>query len=317
MVTMGLFGFGAWGTNLARILASSSGGPEFVCDPSAVRRQAATSLYPQCRVHSDWRDALREPVDAVVIASPSDQHYTLALEALRAGKHVLVEKPLALAADEAELLVEESAARGLRLMVDHTYLFSPAVGAMAALIAEGTIGRVVSARSERLNRGGVRVDAPVHWDLATHDLAILQHLLGGRPDAVAAREMAGGNAAGLWLRYPNGVKAEIEVSWVADEKRRLVEITGTEGFLRFDDMEAERKLRVGTVADGREWFVELERREPLREMMQQFARAVETGVAGVSGADSALGVIEALEAADGSLAQGGGEVEVMLRRAAA
>ena len=243
MCRVGLVGYGSWGANLARNLAQVVEKPAFICDHSADRLAASKAAFPNVCLVADWRDALAQPADGIVISTPSNHHFRMASEALSAGRHVFIEKPFALSVNHAEVLVEQASRLGLILMIDHTYLFSPAIRAAARLIAEGAIGLPTQVTSQRFNTGGIRYDAPIHWDLASHDLAILDYLFPALPESVSANFGSCGHAVDLLLRFPIGMEARISVSWVADAKRRIFEVQGTRGSLRIDDLQPRRKLR--------------------------------------------------------------------------
>jgi predicted dehydrogenase len=317
MCRLGLVGYGVWGANLARNIAKLIGEPAFICDNSSARRTAAKAVFPNSLLPTDWRAAVALPVDGVVIAASSDQHFHIAWEALSAGKHVFIEKPFALSTNHAERLIELSARMGLQLMVDHTYLFSAAIRGAARLLADGAIGEPTRVTSHRLNARAIRNDAPVHWDLAVHDLAIIDFLLPGVPDSVTAASSPCGHTVDLCLHFSTGLEARISVSWVADAKRRLLEIEGTRGSLRIDDMEPNRKLRVRDAITGAESFPELEATEPLAAAIQHFIDCIEFNRTPVSCGASALRGIRLLSAADQSLLNQGLAVATGLRRAAA
>lgn len=310
MRRIGLAGYGLWGASLARNVAAAVGEPAFLCDPSPERLAAGKAAFPHCFVTADWSVALAQPVDGIVIASPSSQHFSMAGDALAAGKHVFIEKPLALSTNHAQLLVEQASRRNLHLMVDHTYLFSPAIRAAARLIADGAIGRPTRFTSERLNAGGIRADAPVHWDLATHDLAILDYLLPGTPDSICAVSSPGVHAVDLSLRFPTGLNARISVSWVAPAKRRVLEVEGTRGSLLVDDLQGDRKLRLFDAETATHSFPELEGTEPLAAAIEHFVDCLEQNCAPLSSGASALRGIRLLAAADESLQNQGMEVMV-------
>jgi predicted dehydrogenase len=316
MCRLGLVGYGLWGANLARNIAQVLREPAFICDQSPDRLAAAQAAFPKAHVTADWHAALAQPVDGVVIASPSNQHFSMAWDALSAGKHVFIEKPLALSTNHAELLTEQSSHLGLRLMVDHTYLFSPAIRTAARLLADGAIGEPTLITSQRLNTGGIRQDAPVHWDLAAHDLSILDYLLPGTPAAVSASSSSGGHAVDLRLRFSTGLEARVSVSWVAPAKSRLLEIAGTRGSLAIDDIQPHQKLRVFDAATGATYFPELEATEPLAAAIKHFADCIELARTPISCGDSALRGIRLLSAADQSLQNKGMEVATARRLAA-
>ncbi len=240
-------------------------------------------------------------MDGIVIATPSSQHFSMASEALLAGKHVFVEKPLALDTRHAEHLIEESSRMGLQLMVGHTYLFCPAIQAAAQLLASGSIGKPKLVTSKRLNVGGIRSDAPVHWDLAAHDLSILDYLFADTPNSVSACASSSGHAVELHVGFKSELEARISVSWVAEEKCRLFEIEGTHGTLRIDDLQPRQKLSLYDATASSQSFPELDTVEPLEAAIRHFVDCIEHRRTPISSGSAALRGIRILAAADQSL----------------
>ena len=183
MIRVGVIGYGYWGPNLARAVAETDAASvEAIADFSGPARERAGRRHPSARLIADWQDLVHDPdVDAVMIATPVNTHFDIALAALRAGKHVLVEKPMAETIDKATRLVDEAARRRLTLMVDHTFVYTGAVQTIRALISDGRLGDVYYYDSTRVNLGLFQRDVNVIWDLAVHDFAIMDHLFGARP----------------------------------------------------------------------------------------------------------------------------------------
>ena len=192
VIGIGVIGYGYWGPNLARNFAETPGAElRAICDLRPKRLALARARHPGARATADPADLLAGPDnDAVVVATPVSSHFELALRALGAGKHVLLEKPLTATADEARRLIDEAARRGLRLMVDHTFTYTGAVRRIRELVREGALGRIHYYDSVRVNLGLFQHDVSVLWDLAVHDLAILDYVLGDRPEAVSATGMS-------------------------------------------------------------------------------------------------------------------------------
>ena len=227
MIRVGVIGWGYWGPNLGRnVAASGSCRLVGVADGSSERRLQAGQAHPGIALWDSGRRLLADPrIDAVVIATPARTHFELALAALRAGKQVLVEKPLAATSEQAVILIEESARRGLVLMVDHTFLYCPPVRAIRALLDSAELGLPHYYLSARLNRGIVRDDINVLWDVAIHDLSVLDHLVPTAPVAVQATDLSpeGGGVerlAALTLSYETGFLAHLSASWIAPAKVR-------------------------------------------------------------------------------------------------
>ena len=340
-IGIGLVGYGYWGPNLARVGAEADGCRlAAVADFSAEARGRAEKRYPGIRTHADWRDLVKDPaVDAVVVATPVHTHFDIAFAALENGKHVLVEKPMTRNRAEASILIDEAARRGCVLMVDHTFVYTPAVRKIRELIEEGVLGDVFYYDSTRINLGLFQTDVNVIWDLAVHDLAILDHLMGGNPAAISAtgaRHVAGRpeNTAHLTLYYPGGTIAHLNVNWLAPVKIRRTLIGGSRKMLVWDDLEPSEKIKVYdrgvTVAGSAEelrdirvsyrsgdmWAPQLSSREALLTEMEHFAACIRDGSTPATDGRSGLHVVTMLESASRSLAERGRPVEFeQLRRA--
>ena len=187
-VGIGVVGYGYWGPNLVRNFASTEGAQVVaICDADASKLAAGERRYPGVVVTEHYRDLLRDGrIDAIAIATPVHSHYELALAALRAGKHVLVEKPLAQTTEQVHRLIEEAERRKLILMVDHTFLYTPAIAKIRELIVEGALGDIYYYNGIRASLGLFQSDVNVIWDLAVHDVSIIQYILNEEPVAVSA-----------------------------------------------------------------------------------------------------------------------------------
>ncbi|HJZ69362.1 MAG TPA: Gfo/Idh/MocA family oxidoreductase, partial [Blastocatellia bacterium] len=187
MLGIGVIGYGYWGPNLVRNFANAPGAALIaISDLSADRLAEARRRYPSARVTQSYSELLADPtIDAVAIATPVSSHFELAMEALKRDKHVLVEKPLAASSDQASRLIDEAAGRNLVLMVDHTFVYTGAVRKIAELVGEGVLGEIYYYDSVRVNLGLFQHDVNVIWDLAVHDLAILDFLLPSKPVAAS------------------------------------------------------------------------------------------------------------------------------------
>ena len=286
-----------------------------MADGSSERRLQAGQAHPGIALWDSGRRLLADPrIDAVVIATPARTHFELALAALRAGKHVLVEKPLAATSEQAVILIEESARRGLVLMVDHTFLYCPPVRAIRALLDSAELGLPHYYLSARLNRGIVRDDINVLWDVAIHDLSVLDHLVPTAPVAVQATDLSpeGGGVerlAALTLSYETGFLAHLSASWIAPAKVRRVVIGGSERTLVYDDLAAADRVAVweNGVATRR---LPLDPVEPLLEVIREFAACIGSGAQPLSGGAMGLRLVRQLEAADISMPNGGRIVEL-------
>ncbi|MEW5741418.1 MAG: Gfo/Idh/MocA family oxidoreductase [Myxococcota bacterium] len=324
MVRVALLGAGRWGPNLLRTLvAQPACEVTWVADVDARRAQAVSLLCPSARFASDPDAVLSAPdVDAVVVATPSATHAPLARRALEAGKHVLVEKPVATRLADALALDELAHRRGLTLMVGHVYLFHPAVQAVKDELASGRLGDVRALRFERTNLGPVREDVDAAWDLAAHDLSIAREWLGEVPVALSAQgaqvlRAGRADSVAATLRYASGRVAQLFVSWLEPTKTRRATVVGSGGMLRFEEaggaatvLRFERGVDAGVVREGPEVSVPFEPAEPLTREVEHFLGCVRTGVRPRSDGARAADVVRVLEAMSRSMAAGGAETTV-------
>jgi predicted dehydrogenase len=250
-VRVGVIGCGYWGPNLVRNLLEVSGAEVVACaDSDAGRRTFMQRRFPSLSVRGSASAILDDSdIDAVVVATPMATHVPLAEQALRAGKHVLVEKPLAPRAAEAEGLVRLAVERDRRLMVGHTFLFSGAVHKVRELVQSGALGRIYYFESQRVNLGIFRPDTNVLWDLGPHDVSIMLDCLGQEPAsviAVGAPHLPGSfeNTAYVTLKFADGVVGFLHLSWLSPAKFRRLVIAGSERMVVYDDTEPSEKVRV-------------------------------------------------------------------------
>ena len=316
MIEVGVIGWGYWGPHLGRnIGASGASRLAAVADHSPARRHDAALAHPGVGLWPSGEELLADPrIDAVVLATPAHTHFALASAALAAGKHVLVEKPLTDSAEPAQILVNESRRRGLVLMVDHTFVYSPAVRAIRERLDSGVLGVPRYYDSSRLNLGIVRRDVNVLWDVASHDLAILDYLMPWFPVAVQAAGIAPAQGdmepqAWLTLTYPDGFLAHLNASWLSPAKIRRIVIGGSERTLVYDDMNRVSPVTVFEGADAIE-APSLEPGEPLLAMVREFVSCIESGAAPLTDGAAGLRVVRLLEAADTSMRDGGRIVEL-------
>ena len=334
MIRLAVLGAGRWGPNLLRTFVDDPRSEvRWVCDPDPARRRAVAARYPGLRVDADPTGPLADrAVDAVVVATPTSTHHRVVRDCLRAGKHVLAEKPLATTADACRELGELALSADRTLLVGHVFLYNPAVLWVADRIASGALGAIRYLTSVRANRGPVRDDVSVGWDLASQDLAIFRHWLGSPPAWASA-------VGGRWLRadredcvfatlgYPDGVLAHLRVSWVEPRKTRLVTAVGDRRTIEYDDLDLSEPVREhvapepesGPGIEVRDTFgsfragivrgaVEIPRielGEPLRRECEHFLDCIEHGTAPRTGAAEALEIVRVLEALDRSLVAGG------------
>ena len=342
MIGVGIIGLGYWGPNLLRNVADLPGA-RLVCasDLQPDRLAVTAARYPGIRTTRDAADLIQDPaVDAVAIATPVSTHFDLAMAALEAGKHVLVEKPLSSSCEEGRRLIEEAERRRLVLMVDHTFVYTGAVRKIAALVSSGELGELYYYDSVRVNLGLFQHDVNVIWDLAVHDLSIMDHVLPLKPRAVSATGMshvAGGheNIAYLTLFFENNFIAHIHVNWLAPVKVRRTLIGGSQRMIVYDDLEPSEKIKVydrGITVNshpenvyemlvgyrsGDMWAPRLEPAEALKTEITHFLDCIERGARPITDGVSGLRVLELVEAASESMASRGRLVELGARRATA
>jgi predicted dehydrogenase len=251
LINIAIIGYGYWGPNLVRNFAET---PEAViggvADLDSARLEIVARRFPGVKVTTDCTDLLRDPsIDAIAIATPVHTHFELALAALRAGKHVWLEKPMTEHSHQARQLIDEAERRGLVLLVDHTFVYTGAVQKMAELIHAGELGKLYYYDSIRVNLGLFQRDVSVISDLAVHDFSILDFLVREQPSAVSAsgtNHFPGTpeNLAYVTLFYDSGFIAHANVSWLAPVKVRQVLVGGSKKMITYDDLEPSEKIKI-------------------------------------------------------------------------
>lgn len=341
MIRMGLVGYGYWGPNLARNAAEAAGGElAAVADFSPAALARASKRHPGARLYADWREMLADSgVDAVLIATPVSSHFEIALAALKAGKHVLIEKPMTSTSAEGEILIREAEQRKLTLMVDHTFVYTSAVRKIRQLIEDGSLGDLYYYDATRVNLGLFQRDVNVIWDLAVHDLSILNYLMDEEPVGVTASgagHIAGSpeNIARITLFYESGAVANVNVNWLAPVKVRQTLIGGSRKMIVYDDLEPSEKIKVydrgvhvtsnpEEVQDlrvsyrmGDMWAPQLSVKEALLTEIEHFVDCIEHGKTPLTSGANGLGVVSMLEGAMLSLRRRGMPIDLVpLRRA--
>ncbi len=338
MIGIGVIGYGYWGPNLVRNFQET---PDCrvvgVSDLRPERLALVEKRHPTMAVTRDYRDLLRRPdVDAIVVATPVSAHAPLASQALAAGKHVFVEKPLAPTAETASRLIDEAARRRLTLMVDHTFVYTGAVRKIRELIAGGDLGDLYYYDSVRVNLGLFQHDVNVVWDLAVHDLSILDHLLPQKPKAVSATGMKHfpsepENIAYLTLHFDGPMIAHIHVNWLAPVKVRRTLIGGSQRMIVYDDVEPSEKVKI--YDKGVRLHAQEERKETIYQMLvgyrtgavlapeldmtealkleaRHFVECVTQGRRPITDGEAGLRVVQILEAATESMSRRGQVVEL-------
>ena len=336
MLNVGLIGYGYWGPNLARNIAETDGVRlKAIADGRPERRELASMRHPGAAACADATTVIDDAnIQAVVVATPLKTHHALAKAALEAGKHVLVEKPLAASYAEASELADIAARRGACLMVDHTFVYTGAVRKIRALVEKKELGDLLYLDSVRVNLGLFQQDSNVVWDLAAHDLAVMDHLVDARPVAVSAdgTALAGyehENIAYITVHFDNGFLGHFHVNWLAPVKVRTMLIGGSQRMLVYDDMEPSEKVRVydkGVDLDvkddrareqilvsyrtGDMYAPKLDRREALASVVREFADAIAARRAPLTDGAAGIRVVRLLEAAERSLRDEGRRVRL-------
>lgn len=329
LLTVGLVGYGYWGPNLARNFSQHEGFQlAFIADQDSNARLRAERTYPSTPIFATLEEGLKAAnCDLVAVSSPPNSHFSLARVALNSGCAVLVEKPITLNSKEAEELIAIADSKGMQIFVDHTFLFTPAVRYIRNLIADGELGDLIYVTSQRVNLGLVQTSTSVLWDLAVHDLAIIDYWVGGSPESIHASgsvvhphtELSTGF---LSLRYPNDFVASVTVGWMSPIKVRHIAIVGSRRTVIFDDNEPIEKVRVLDTSVF-QWLAEDEDRrlrveyrtgdivspklpayEGLACEVDEIFQALTTGAAFSSDAGLGLRVVKSLEVAEKSLKSG-------------
>jgi len=328
-----VIGYGYWGPNLVRNVIER---PEMefagLCEQDPARAAAFSARVPGAPVFTDAREVVENPdIDAVIIATPPRTHHALASQALRAGKHVLVEKPLAKTAAEARDLISLASAAGLVLMPGHTFLYSPPVNKVKELVDSGTLGEIYFATSSRMNLGKYQTDGVI-CDLAPHDLSILLYLLEQRITQVSASARSVfqdgvPEVAFLALTFESGTTANIQVSWLAPRKVRETLIVGSQRMVQYDDTANDESVRVYdrgmdftapttfgehqlSYRSGDIVIPRVGAAEPLGLELEDFARSIRTGEAPRSHAELGYEIVAVVDAAETSLANNGAPVTI-------
>jgi predicted dehydrogenase len=335
MISIGVIGYGYWGPNLVRNFAECpDASVRAVADVRPARLALVERRYPRVSTTVTPADVMNDrTIDAVVIATPVEHHFDLALAALRAGKHVLVEKPMASTSEQASRLIDEARSRKLVLMVGHTFVYTGAVRKMRELSLSGDLGDIYYYDSVRINLGLFQHDVNVLWDLAVHDLAIMDFVLQQRPVAVSATGLAHlpgepENIAYMTMFFDGSLIAHIHVNWLSPVKVRRTLLGGSRRMVVFDDLEASEKVKVydrGVSVNpspenvyqmligyrtGDMWAPQLDVVEALSVEAAHFVECIEKGTTPMSDGEAGLRVVRLLEAACESMADQGRLVEI-------
>jgi predicted dehydrogenase len=327
-VNFGVIGYGYWGPNIVRNLAGLEGSHVIgIAEVSPQARARAQKAYPGAKITADAAELITATdIDAIAVVSPVWTHYELAKAALQNGKHVFVEKPFTSNTAQAEELINLAAQKNLKIMVDHTFLFTGAVRKICQLLDEGSLGKLYYYDSTRVNLGLFQHDINVLWDLAPHDLSIMDHVLKSKPEGVVATGQGHLNGhedvAFMTVYFPDNVIAHINVNWLSPVKVRTTLIGGEKRMLVWNDLEADEKIKVydkGVKITSREgvydllvsyrsgdmWAPQLEQGEALKQELGYFVECISNGTEPFNNGCAGLRVVQMLEAASESLSKRG------------
>jgi len=328
MLRFGVVGYGYWGPNIVRNLRSlESCQVVGICDQSPTARKRIQAAHPGVPVYSDSKELIGSPdVDAIAVITPVWTHYELTKAALENGKHVFVEKPFTSNVAQAEELINLAEKKNLQIMVDHTFLFTGAVRKIRKLLKEGTLGKLYYYDSTRVNLGLFQHDCNVIWDLAPHDLSIMNHLLHKEAEAISATGQSHLNGhediAFITAFFPDSMIAHINVNWLSPVKVRTTLIGGEKKMLVWNDLEADEKLKIYdkgvdvktqegvynllvSYRSGDMWAPQVEQVEALKLELNYFVECIQKDAKPFNGGCAGLKVVRMLEAANESLAKRG------------
>jgi len=333
-INVALIGYGYWGPNIARNLQNlSTCNLISICDQDKTRLRQLELFYPATRVETDHKKVFaNSAINAVVIATPVPTHYSLTKEALQAGKHVLVEKPITMDSIEAEELIEIAALQNKILMVGHTFEFNPVVHKIKQLITDGEIGEPFYVYSTRVNLGQVQSKLNALWSIAPHDISILIYLLENMPVEVSCRGASYLNTGVedvvfVDMAFPMGITCHIHVSWLDPSKVRRMTIVGSKKMIVYDDVASEGKIKIydkGVYRKGEDVYGEFQMKlysgdiyipkidmsEPLRNECDHFIECINQGKRPSADGENGLRVVRVLEAAERSLKNRGIPVKI-------
>jgi predicted dehydrogenase len=333
MIRIGVIGYGYWGPNIVRNLQKlDSTRTEMICDRSPAAQARARKAYPSVRIVSDANEILRSPdIDAVAVITPVWTHHELTKAALENGKHVFIEKPFTSNSAQPQELIELAARKNLTIMVDHTFLFTGAVRKIRELTESGILGDLYYYDSLRVNLGLFQHDVSVIWDLAPHDLAIMDYIIKGDPEAIVAtgeKHLNGvEDVAYMTIYFPRNVIAHINVNWLSPVKIRTTLIGGQKKMVVWNDLVADEKIRVYdkgvqitsgegirdllvSYRTGDMWAPQVEQLEALHVELDYFADCVMKSKTPFNDGHAGLRVVRMLEAAEASIQKRGEFVRV-------
>jgi len=335
MLRIGVIGYGYWGPNIVRNFSTANGSSvTMVCDMNAqTLKNKVKKTYPNIKTTTEIDELIKDPeIDAIAIVTPVFTHFEIAQKALEAGKSIFVEKPFTYTVAEAEQLVNLAEKKKLKIMVDHTFLYTGAVKKIRQLIDDGTLGELYYFDSMRINLGLFQHDVNVVWDLAPHDISIMDYVIGKKPQAVVAtgaghfgRDLE--DIAYLTFYYPGNIIAHINVNWLSPVKVRTTLIGGEKKMLVWNDLEPDEKIKVydkGVQVKTKEgkynllvnyrsgdmWAPKIEPTEALKLIAEKFVDYVENGGSVVNDGIAGLNNVKMLEASSKSLANKGAMIYI-------
>jgi predicted dehydrogenase len=337
MIKVGVIGYGYWGPNLVRnFMAAPGSAVTRVCDLREERLAPLQKLYPGIKTCNNSNELVNDPqIDAVVIATPVSSHFELALAALKAGKHLLVEKPLAATSDQARQLIDAAAKRNLVLLVDHTFVYTDAVRKIRELISSGQLGDIYYYDAVRVNLGLFQHDVNVIWDLAIHDLSVMDYVLPAKPVAISTTGISHipgqpENVAYITLFFSGAQIAHVHVNWLTPVKVRHTLIGGSEKMILYDDLEPSEKVKIYdkginvtprpedvykmlvSYRSGDMWAPRLDNTEALQTEALHFIDCVENNRQPETDGAAGLRMVQMIEAAEMSLRDRGRLIELQL-----
>lgn len=334
MLSLGVIGYGYWGPNVARNFNNCRGARlDSICDLDGERLKLAKSMFPFVAISSNPKDLLNsENIQALAIVTPVFSHYELAKAALENGKHIFVEKPFTLNSRQAEELIDLAFKKKLKIMVDHTFLFTGAVRKIREILNSGELGSLFFYDSTRINLGLYQHDINVVWDLATHDFSIMNYLLDKCPVAISAQgtdHFGTGieDVAYIAAHFSNGFIGHFHCNWLSPVKIRKTLISGDKKMLVWDDLEYDEKIKVYdrglefkngegihkllvSYRSGDMYAPKISNTEALQMEAEYFIECIEKNIEPHNNGEAGLKVVRMLEATDKSLRGGGGKVKI-------
>ncbi len=328
MLNLGVIGYGYWGPNIVRNFSAAKDCSLIsVCDKNAAALKKAQKLHPGLKVTTDYNDIVSsKKIDAVAIITPVSTHYELARKSLENGKHIFVEKPFTAAVTQAEELIELAEKNKLTIMVDHTFLFTGAVKKIKELVDNGSLGELFYYDSMRVNLGLFQHDVNVIWDLAPHDLSIMDYLISEKPEAIMASGKPHFNGyedvAYLTVCFSNNMIAHFNVNWLSPVKVRMTLIGGEKRMLVWNDLDADEKIKVYdkgvniknkqglydllvSYRSGDMWSPRIEQTEALKVETEYFVDCILNDKTPFNDGHAGLRVVKILEASNKSLKNDG------------